>query len=416
MTNWQTAGPADWERRLQPMVTVVPYLLLGGLTLFTVIVEHGHGIALDLGLGAVAAGWNLVFFTVRPAWRDRPRIMEVFLGGLILLGLALAARHPWFGFYTPALYFYAYRIIGWPRELFYVAGAGLVAGTAQATGSDYGTWAGRLTWLTVVAANVVPMCLLAWLIQIAARYHQARDRAMHETQEANSRLATALAENAALQGELVEQARLAGVQDERSRMAREIHDTIAQGLTGIVTQLQAAGHAAADPAAWRRHHEAATALARESLTEARRSVNELRPEPLDGGRLADAVTDVAARWSARQGIPAQVTVTGDRRVMRPAAEVALLRTAQEALANVAKHAPDAGRVGLTLSYMDAQVALDVRDDGPGFDPAAHTAGFGLVAMRQRIEALSGTLQIESESGGGTGISACLPADPPEARP
>ncbi len=416
MTDWQLAGPASWERRLAPMVTVVPYVLLAGLTALTVILRHGHGIALDLALCAAAAVWNLVFFTVRPAWRDRPRIMGVFLAGLILLGLILAARHPWFGFYTPALYFYAFRIIGWPRELYFIAGVAVVAGTAQATGVEYDTWAGWLTWLAVVAANLAPMLLVAWLGQIGTRYYEARERAMRETQEANDRLAAALAENAALQDRLVEQARLAGVLDERSRMAREIHDTIAQGLTGIVTQLQAAGHTAGDPAAWRRHHEAATALARESLTEARRSVNELRPEPLETGRLADAITDAAAKWSARQGIPAQVTVTGDTRVMRPEAEVALLRTAQEALANVAKHAADAGRVGLTLSYMDRQVALDVRDDGPGFDLAEHTAGFGLIAMRQRIEALSGTLQIESEAGGGTGISACLPAEPPEAAP
>jgi signal transduction histidine kinase len=102
--------------------------------------------------------------------------------------------------------------------------------------------------------------------------------------------------------------------------------------------------------------------------------------------------------------------------MRPEAEVALLRTAQEALANVAKHA-GATRVGLTLSYMDRQVALDIRDDGQGFDPATAPpaeGGFGLVAMRQRIEGLSGTLQIESEPGEGVGISACLPADAVEA--
>lgn len=416
MADWRLAGPAVWERRLAPMVTVVPYVLLAGLTVLTVILQHGHGITLDLALCALTAVWNLVFFTVRPEWRGRPRIMSVFLAGLILLGLVLVLRHPWFGFYTPALYFYAYRIIGWPQELYYVAGVSVIAATAQANGVEYDTWEGVLIWLAVVIANVIPMCLISWVGQVGTLFYEARERTMRETQESNDRLAAALAENAALQNRLVEQARLAGVLDERSRMAREIHDTIAQGLTGIVTQLQAAGHAADDPGAWRRHHEAATALARESLTEARRSVNELRPEPLDGGRLADAVTDVAAKWSARQGIPAQVTVTGDVRALRPEAEVALLRTAQEALANVAKHAPDAGRVGLTLSYMDAQVALDVRDDGPGFDLAGHTAGFGLVAMRQRIEALSGTLQIESETGGGTGISACLPAEPPEVTP
>jgi signal transduction histidine kinase len=99
--------------------------------------------------------------------------------------------------------------------------------------------------------------------------------------------------------------------------------------------------------------------------------------------------------------------------MRPDVEVTLLRVAQEALANVAKHA-SAARVGLTLSYMPDEVALDVRDDGIGFDPAAlpgsaDGSGFGLTAMRQRVEGLDGTLQVESESGAGTAISACVPA-------
>ncbi|MFI6791542.1 sensor histidine kinase [Nonomuraea sp. NPDC050383] len=402
------------------MITVVPYVVLAVMVAVTIAFKHDQpgSLAIDLALCAAAAVWSLVLFTLRPAWRDRAGVMGVFLAGLILFGLVMVLRNPWFGVYSPVLYFYAYRIIGWPRELYFVAGAAVVAGTAQAADLDTGSWAGRLEYLAILAVNIGPMCLVAWIGEIGARYYDSREAALREAREANARLAAALAENAALQERLVEHARAAGVLDERARMAREIHDTLAQGLTGIVTQLQAAEHAAGDPAAWRRHHAAATALARESLTEARRSVNELRPEPLESGRLADAVTEVAARWSARHGIPAQVTVTGEARTMRPEAEAALLRMAQEGLANVARHAGTATRVGLTLSYMDHQVALDVRDDGRGFDPAARVerdGGFGLVAMRQRIEALSGTLQIESEVGGGTGISACLPAEAPEVR-
>ena len=133
----------------------------------------------------------------------------------------------------------------------------------------------------------------------------------------------------------------------------------------------------------------------------------LRPEPLEGCRLSEALTSVAERWSALNGIPAQVTTTGRARLIDPEAEFALLRAAQEALANVARHA-HATRVGLTISYMENEVALDVRDDGVGFDPALPDRGFGLVAMRQRITDLSGTLQVESEPGGGTAISACVP--------
>jgi signal transduction histidine kinase len=88
------------------------------------------------------------------------------------------------------------------------------------------------------------------------------------------------------------------------------------------------------------------------------------------------------------------------------AELTLLRTAQEGLANVARHA-QAANAWVTLSYMEQEVALDVRDDGKGFEPA-QADGFGLVAMRQRVEGLSGTLQVESEPGAGTAISACVP--------
>jgi signal transduction histidine kinase len=151
-------------------------------------------------------------------------------------------------------------------------------------------------------------------------------------------------------------------------------------------------------------------LARDSLSEARRSVEALRPEPLDGCRLSEALSDVAGRWSSLNGVPVQVTTTGTVRPVQPEAEFALLRAAQEALANVARHA-HATRVWLTISYMESEVALDVRDDGVGFDPGSLDHGFGLVAMRQRIAALSGTLQVESEPGGGTAVSACVPTAP-----
>src|SRR6202012_1938320 len=129
----------------------------------------------------------------------------------------------------------------------------------------------------------------------------------------------------------------------------------------------APGRPAGEPAEGRRPFPAATQLARESLSEARRSVDALRPEPLETGRLGDALASAADKWTALHQIPVEVTTTGTATKLPPEAEVALLRTAQEALANVAKHAR-ASRVGLTLSYMEHQVALVVRDGGQGFDP------------------------------------------------
>lgn len=397
-----------------------PYGLLIVLAGFTTAMKRSTpgSLLIDLVLCAVVAAWILWMFTLHPGWQARPKLMAVFVAGVMVLTLALVIRDPWFGFFTPAGYYFSFRLLPWPWLLAGVAASAVVAGTAQASGIDKTTVFGALTYLAVLAVNLIPMCGLCWLAWRGAQRNEERNQTLNALSEANRKLTASLAENAALHQQLLDQAREAGILDERARMAREIHDTLAQGLTGIITQLQAAEHASGDPDTWQRHITAATGLARESLTEARRSVHALRPEPLRTARLSEALTDVANRWSARNGISAQVTTTGAVLPLSPEAEVALLRTAQEALANVAKHA-HASRVGVTLSYLECEVALDVRDDGQGFDPAAErpvvedetrmSGGFGLVAMRQRIEGLRGTLQVESEPGLGTAISACVPA-------
>ena len=187
-----------------------------------------------------------------------------------------------------------------------------------------------------------------------------------ELAEANQRLEEMMAENTGLQAQLLIQAREAGAGDERQRMAREIHDTLAQGLTGIITQLEAAQQTASDAERERRIGNAKR-LARDSLAEARRSVQALRPQALENSRLPEALADEVARWSATSGVAGEVETTGDARALHPEVEVTLLRVAQEALANVAKHA-GASRAGVTLSYMEDVVSLDVRDDGAGFIP------------------------------------------------
>ncbi len=195
-------------------------------------------------------------------------------------------------------------------------------------------------------------------------------------------------------------------------MAREIHDTIAQGLIGIITQLEAADQARDRPVDRDRHLGNAQRLARDSLAEARRSVEASVPAALESETLPDALAVVARDWSELNGIPVDVTITGEVTNLHPEIEVALLRIAQEALANVAKHA-GATRAGLTLSFMGDVVTLDVRDDGAGFAVPEHGAadgsGFGLTGMRQRVARVAGSLAIESEPGGGTAISARVPA-------
>jgi signal transduction histidine kinase len=243
----------------------------------------------------------------------------------------------------------------------------------------------------------------------------ARRTTIEELDATNARLSAALEENASLHAQLLVQAREAGVRAERERMAREIHDTIAQGLTGIVAQLEAADVADGDAVVRRRHIDTARGLARESLTEARRSVAALAPGRLEEARLPDAITGMAKKWAETSGVALSVETTGDPVALLPDLEVALYRVAQEALANVGKHA-GATRVGLTLSYMDDVVVLDVRDDGSGFDPATYGgpvagSGFGLAAMEQRLRRVSGRWEIESAPGEGTAVSASVPAIP-----
>jgi signal transduction histidine kinase len=455
--------PDPLIQRDNPALAVLPYGMLVFCVILTLTLPNpgreAEGIALILS--ALSAAWILWMYTLHPAWRDRPRVMALFITVLIVLGALLVIDNTVFGLYTFTIYFYVIRYLVWPWRLLGAAGVGVLAATSQAYGIDKDTLGGVLIYLIIIVVNVAIAMAYAWSRWTSTMLDVRRRHALDELSTANRMLEASLAENAGLQQQLLTQAREAGVLDERQRMAREIHDTLAQGLTGIITQLQAAEQAADDPAGWRRHFDAATRLARESLSEARRSVEALRPESLETGRLSEALAEAVGRWSALHGVAVQVTTTGTARPMPPEAEFALLRTAQEALANVAKHA-HATRVGVTLSYMEHEVALDVRDDGRGFDPArlcaeaakaasaanghktapvAHVngvtglvglsvaddlrhpknggaekpdGGFGLVSMRQRIESLAGTLQVESEPGSGTGISACIPVAPAEA--
>jgi signal transduction histidine kinase len=228
------------------------------------------------------------------------------------------------------------------------------------------------------------------------------------------RLEEALEENAGLHAQLLTQAREAGVLDERQRMAREIHDTLAQGLTGIVTQVQASQRVWADPDQARAHLDRALALAKDGLAEARRSVQALRPRDLAEAHLPDALQALVLRWSEEHDVHAGIEVTGERVALSPAIEVALYRMAQEALTNVAKHA-QASRVGVTLSYLDDVVLLDVRDDGRGMN-GARRGGFGINSMTQRIRGTGGVVEIESTPGEGTAVSASVPAIPAAAPP
>ncbi|MER6924257.1 sensor histidine kinase, partial [Streptomyces spiralis] len=138
----------------------------------------------------------------------------------------------------------------------------------------------------------------------------------------------------------------------------------------------------------------------------------LAPVALAADGLPEALKKTVAEWGERAGVRAGFTVTGTAEQLHDEVSATLLRIAQEALSNAARHARPA-RVGVTLSFMGDEVTLDIRDDGTGFDPAAvpqrtHSGGFGLDGMRARAERIAGSLTVESEPGHGTAVSARVP--------
>jgi signal transduction histidine kinase len=408
-----------WERRLERVVDVVPYVALVMSTVLAVLVAPlfpGPPLVVTLALAALAGAWMLWHTTLHPAWAERRGRMAVYFAGLVAFIAALVLSNPLYGFFAFSGYLHAVYALRGRWRLAGVGATAVLSSLSQVGGlSTLSTVEGVAVFGFVVAFNVGIAGAMTLLALVTTEQSDRRKQVIAELGEANRKLEAAMAENAGLHAQLLAQAREAGVLDERQRMAREIHDTIAQGLTGIVTQLEAAEQAAADPADGpaRRHVRTAARLARDSLSEARRSVHALRPEALDGAQLPEALADVAGGWSATTGVTAELVTTGTPQPLLPEIEVTLLRTAQEALANVAKHAA-ASRVTLTLSYMEDLVTLDVRDDGNGFDPAAlgpgtDDGGFGLTAMRERVLRIAGTVAVESEPGGGTAVSACVPA-------
>ena len=210
---------------------------------------------------------------------------------------------------------------------------------------------------------------------------------------------------AELESSRAEVARLShetGVAAERARLAGEIHDTLAQGFTSIITLLQAA-----DPALADERLALAVRTARENLAESRALVTALAPAALATGSLPDAVRRQVTRFAEETGVPATFRLTGDARALPTVVEVVLLRAAQEALTNVRRHA-DAHEVAVLLAFADGTVRLAVRDDGRGFDPAA-ASGFGVPGMRARAGQVNGTLAVHSDPETGTLIEVEVPA-------
>ncbi|WP_344632823.1 sensor histidine kinase [Streptomyces glaucosporus] len=362
-------------------------------------------------LAATALALELWWTRTRPGRPEQDPAARAYYTARTVLAFLLSWLNPFFAIYAVIGYFDAQELLParWVRPgLFATA---LTMAGSQSGGLPPGSATQWVALGALYALNAGLALLFGHLGMREAEAAEARAATIAALERANARLEQALEENAGLQAQLLQQAREAGVGDERRRLAAEIHDTIAQGLTGIIAQLRAVD-AAEDPRTAREHLERAQDLARRSLGEARRSVQNLSPTALAHDALPEALEKTVAEWGEQTGTRAEFTVTGTAEPLHDEIEATLLRIAQEALANAARHA-GADRVGVTLSYMDDEVTLDVRDDGRGFDPAVPpprtaSGGFGLGGMRARAERLAGTVGIESEPGQGTAVSVRVP--------
>ncbi|MCX4716888.1 sensor histidine kinase [Streptomyces virginiae] len=329
-----------------------------------------------------------------PAVHSSPRAGALWLAGLGATWAGLLVVSPdglWIAF---PLYFLELHLLRlrWGVTAVAVTACAAIGGfVAHSGAATPGAFLGPLLGGAVAVATVLG--------------YQALYRESERRRELIEELITTRAELAAAE-------RGAGILAERERLAREIHDTLAQGLSSIQLLLRAAERALPAQAPAQEHIARAREAAQENLAEARRFVRALTPPDLEHGSLAAALERLCA------GVPGprvRFSLSGTPRVLPTPYEVALLRIAQSALANVVRHAR-AGRAEITLTFMDASVTLDIVDDGHGFDPASVSpgsagsgdGGFGLPAMRSRAETLGGLFTVESDPGQGTAVAVTLP--------
>ncbi|MEU5048577.1 sensor histidine kinase [Streptomyces sp. NPDC021096] len=350
------------------LVALGPTLLGGGSVAVLVVaallgVVHGAGI-------------------VRPG-----RWAGVRLGVVTALWLVLLAMDHGFSYVAFPLFFLFLHAmpVRWAHPAIAAATAAVVAAQAGAPGG--------LTVAKVIGpvAGAAVAILTGYGYAALSKESRRRQRLIDDLVRTRDELAAAQRE--------------AGRLAERQRLAREIHDTLAQGLSSIVLLARAAG--TADPGTVPERVREIGRTASDNLAEARRFVQALTPPALEDAPLPEALRRVTART-----VPGAVfRLDGEPCPLPVEMEVALLRLTQEALANVARHAR-ADRAAVTLAYLDGQVTLDVYDDGVGFTPGDGPADgrrtFGLHGMRERIAELGGTLTVESAPGEGTAIAAAVP--------
>lgn len=389
------SDPGIWRRWMRAWDVMFYSALLLGLIVGVPGNFRGVGDGpLIIVLASASAVWYGYFGGVRQLWARSNLFAAAFLTVEATLWLLLIFLNPIFIFSGFGMLAHVCRLgYRWAYAVAAVFGGGMILQEVAEQGP--------IAWSVLVSASLTAgvMVILSRLVDDISRRSTQQQRL--------------IAELHATRGELAAAERAAGTLAERHRLARDIHDTLAQGFTSIVMLLEAAESELGNDSKVGEHIDKARKTARDSLTEARSLVWALRPDRLLGDSLDGALESLVDDFRSEGSVDAEFVLVGEARLMPPASEECLLRVAQEALANVRRHAA-ASRVIATLSYLDDAVALDVRDDGVGFEAASQasttlfTGGVGLQTMLERAEELGGFRRIESGRGEGTAVVVQLP--------
>ncbi|MGV0811698.1 sensor histidine kinase [Mycolicibacterium boenickei] len=388
--------PSDWHWMWE---TYVCGLCVAAI-IAVVLLQHTLGGNVPVACGALAAVVVIVLMFGRNVIRDgapiagpiRARTVAFVAGVIGLWLIATMAASPAVAA-IPALYpvIFATLPLGAALILTFVV---TLAPLGLALASHGLGWPNLPAVAAVTLIGAVAAPIIGTTIMTGLRQRQ--------------RLAETVAELAASRAETARLSRQAGVAAERERLAREIHDTLAQGFTSIVALAQAVqAESDTDPAAAARHVELIRSTARDNLAEARTMVTQLTPAALQEGSLSAALRRQCDSLAAETGIAIDLHVDDELPKLGMAADVVLLRTAQEAMTNVRRHA-QASELLVRLEPAADGVRLSLADNGIGLQPD-HVDGFGLRGMRSRLAQVGGTLTVSEPDGGGVRIVVAVPA-------
>ncbi len=354
-----------------------------------------------------------------PAFGSAWEIAISILPFLVLVGMLIVFLEPIFWIPRGAVLFGTALAIGsWSVVIFsddrWTIMTFALYAVCFSTGRIIGLWLAAIVSLAWAGSWIVDDAPL-WVLTVPAGVFFVSSMialTLYRAGAENEEQADLIQQLTEAQADLAASERSKGILEERARVASEIHDTLAQGFTSIVLLSRAA----------QRSGNTAETLssieqtAQENLEAARRLVEAITPPELDTGSLPDAL-DRHRNACLPPEIKSTLRVVGSPRQLTGSVEVTLLRAAQEALLNVRNHS-EATNVDITLSYLDGLVALDVRDDGVGFeqgsvaDRGALTGGQGLQVLERRAQSLSGVFEVEALEGGGSVVSVQLPATGP----